>query len=264
MINVKFLKVVLEVPTYNKSEYRIKEFICDWAFDNKIKVQGDKIGNLYLTKGVLSDGEYYPCVSAHLDTVFSNQAILAEKNIKKIIEINGDIIIGRDPLNNKRLGIGCDDLNGVFISLELMKKYDKIKAAFFVQEEYGCIGSRNADKDFFNDVAYYMQFDTPETGYTESLSSMQIYSDEFHALTLPLLESHKENYFIKGPYTDALYIARNFDFASSCLSAGYYNWHRQDEYTKLSAVEYAINLGKEFLDVLKMKKFIYTEKKEIY
>jgi hypothetical protein len=50
----------------------------------------------------------------------------------------------------------------VYISLQLVSKFDKIKAAFFVEEEIGMQGSKELDKDFFNDVAYVIGWDSPD------------------------------------------------------------------------------------------------------
>ncbi len=46
--------------------------------------------------------------------------------------------------------------------MELLKELPNLKVAFFVSEETGCHGSRKADKDFFKDVGYAIQFDAPE------------------------------------------------------------------------------------------------------
>ena len=45
--------------------------------------------------------------------------------------------------------------------MELLDKFDVIKAAFFVSEEVGCIGSKNANDLFFSNVGYVIEFDAP-------------------------------------------------------------------------------------------------------
>ena len=40
-------------------------------------------------------------------------------------------------------------------------KRDILKAAFFVSEEIGMLGSKQADPKFFEDVGYALQFDAP-------------------------------------------------------------------------------------------------------
>ena len=64
-----FVLDCMSVPTESKSEIRMVTFIMLWAQRNKIKYEFDSYGNIYLTKGELSEGEYYPCVTSHLDTV---------------------------------------------------------------------------------------------------------------------------------------------------------------------------------------------------
>ena len=64
-----FVYDCMSVPTHSKLEYRMVVFIILWARKNGIKYEFDDYGNVYLTKGELSEGEYYPCVTSHLDTV---------------------------------------------------------------------------------------------------------------------------------------------------------------------------------------------------
>jgi acetylornithine deacetylase/succinyl-diaminopimelate desuccinylase-like protein len=59
-------------------------------------------------------------------------------------------------------GIGGDDKCGVFACLSLLKELPNLKAAFFVAEETGCNGSLKANKNFFKNVGYGIQFDAPE------------------------------------------------------------------------------------------------------
>ena len=106
-----------------------------------IPFEYDDYGNLYAIKG---ESESYPCVAAHTDTV---NAI--EKDYKLLQD--DDVLFAVDS-NYNRLGVGGDDKVGVYIALEMLRKLDYCKAAFFVEEEIGCVGSKKADMSFFKDV----------------------------------------------------------------------------------------------------------------
>lgn len=60
---------VMSIPTYSKEEVRMVSFIILWARRNNVDYEFDEYGNVYLTKGELDDGESYPCVTSHMDTV---------------------------------------------------------------------------------------------------------------------------------------------------------------------------------------------------
>lgn len=50
------------------------------------------------------------------------------------------------------------------ICLELLERFDNIAVALFAAEEVGCVGSRNADPEFFERVGYVVEFDCPGRG----------------------------------------------------------------------------------------------------
>ena len=139
----KLLKEILSIPTYFEKEERIKDFLISYGIQNKIPVKVDVKGNVYLVKGQLDEGESYPCVVAHMDTVHFDQIPDIENNVRLTIhEEKADVgtklwASRKDNGVSVVTGIGGDDKAGVFICLEIMKKYDKIIGAFFVEEEFG-------------------------------------------------------------------------------------------------------------------------------
>lgn len=60
---------VLSIPTTSKDESMMVEFVQEWASSHGVSASIDSAGNLYLTKGSAS---FFPCVTAHLDTVQRN------------------------------------------------------------------------------------------------------------------------------------------------------------------------------------------------
>ena len=72
-INKDFVLETMSIPTDSRNEFRLVVYIIQFARRNGIKYDFDDYGNVYLTKGELADGEYYPCVTSHLDTVQHKQ-----------------------------------------------------------------------------------------------------------------------------------------------------------------------------------------------
>ena len=56
-LDESFVYDVMQVPTATHHEYRMVMFIIIWAKRNNINYEMDDYGNLYLTKGVLDEGE---------------------------------------------------------------------------------------------------------------------------------------------------------------------------------------------------------------
>lgn len=111
-----------------------------------------------------------------------------------------------------------------------MEKYECIKVAFFVSEEIGCIGSRNADLSFFEDTRFVIEPD--RRGYEDlitNISYTSLCSDEF------LKDIGFEEFGYKeelGMMTDVLELKEN-GLGVSCinLSCGYYEPHTDEEFT---------------------------------
>jgi di/tripeptidase len=250
------LKEILSLPTYFGREEIVRNYLIDYAHINNIKVDVDDIGNVYFTKGVLNESDNYPLVCAHIDSVYKHHISLINENKRKIVKHVNKKLIGFHPDNGKRTGLGGDDLAGVFICLQLIEHFDIIKCAFFVQEEYGCIGSQNCDRVFFNDVGFAVQFDAPgNKWYTETLLGIKIFNDGFDDVVKPVLEKYNVNNYSHDPYTDVLSIRDNFDICCANLPTGYYDYHTDQDYVKIEDVDKSIKLGIDFIDSLGRKKY---------
>ena len=94
--------------------------------------------NLYITKGKLEEGEYYPCIAAHLDEVHSVQD---RGKYSAFYDEESKTIKGYSTAHKKQCGIGADDKNGIWVAIQAARKVDKIKVALFYGEEVGCVGS---------------------------------------------------------------------------------------------------------------------------
>jgi putative aminopeptidase FrvX len=142
--------------------------------------------------------------------------------------------------------------------LELLKELPNLKVAFFVSEETGCHGSRNADKDFFKDVGYAIQFDAPENWMvTEICMGTRLFkrdSDFFETCKSVINENFngREKYE-SHPYTDVYALKNSFDFACINFSIGYYDYHTKNEYVVVEDVISGIKTGRELIEKLGYK-----------
>lgn len=120
---MELLKQLYTIHALSGKEKHIRNFIKSYIFENitNVKITGDKIGNLYITKG---QAETYPCIVAHLDQVQR----LHSKDFRAIE--TSEIIFGYSPSNRRQEGLGADDKNGIWVALQCLMKYETLKIAF--------------------------------------------------------------------------------------------------------------------------------------
>jgi di/tripeptidase len=270
-MDIELLKEVLAVPTVYNYEKRMIDFLISWGVKNSIPVILDSYGNVYLKKGKVGEGEYFPCVIAHMDTVQEHRE-LVEKDVKlKINEKfykNKTILTALNPLKqgiDSITGVGGDDKAGIAICLDIISKTDNIIGAFFKGEEIGCLGSRNADVDIFNSVGYAIEFDAPGSDWLSYVSNRtQLFNREFFKLVDPILLRYGiSNIRDTDPFTDVFAIKRSFDFNCMNLFAGYYDWHSATEFVVYEDTVKASNLGLEIIQLLGNNKYKFKHKKAI-
>ena len=105
-----------------------------------------------------------------------------------------------------------------------------MKVAFFVSEEIGCVGSRNADMGFFEDARFVIEPD--RRGYEDlitNISYTSLCSDEFLKDIGFNAFGYQEEF---GMMTDVLELKEK-GLKVSCLnlSCGYYEPHTDHEFT---------------------------------
>jgi putative aminopeptidase FrvX len=257
--NIDFLKSVLSVPTHSFQEDEMIEYLINYLFDKGYEYKIDELGNIYVVKGAINDGEYYPCVVAHTDTVHHIDTI----NIREeyLPNSKGEKSFSLKAYNDEGLptGIGGDDKCGVFACLQLLEEFDVIKAAFFVSEEVGCIGSKSADANFFSNVGYAIQFDAPfnwmVTEYSMGVKLFDKSDDFFKKCDEVLNESFEgRQKYGSHPYTDVYALRSKFDFSCINISIGYYDYHTPEEYVVIEDVFSGIDAGKKMIEKLGNKK----------
>lgn len=261
------LKNVLSIPSKTYKEDLMVEFITKWLSDNNIPYVVDTHKNIYATKQTDENVEFFPCVVAHTDTVHEIDTINvreeqlpnAQKELKLALKAYND--------NGQPTGIGGDDKCGIYACLELLKVVPNLKAGFFVSEETGCHGSRKADKVFFSNVGYAIEFDAPGNWMvTEYCMGTQLYEKdgEFFQLCDEVLTENfkRRNKYQSHPFTDVYALKEIFDFSCINFSIGYYNYHTRDEYVVVEDVYNGIDAGKKIIEKLGNKKYTFKSKKK--
>lgn len=266
--NYELLKKVLSVPTKTFKEDQMIQFLSEWLVEHDITHFIDDMGNIYATKQT-DDVEYFPCVVAHTDTVHNLDSI----NIVEMELPNeqGELKLGLKAFNdlNFPTGIGGDDKCGVYICLEMLKQLPNVKAAFFVAEETGCHGSKNADKNFFSNVGYVLQFDAPGNSMvSEYCMGTKLFDKEsefFEKCDKVLTEGfNKRNKYESHPYTDVYALKNQFDFSCINFATGYYNYHSKNEYVIIEDVFNSLEIGKKMISDLGYNKYHQKVEKNKY
>jgi tripeptide aminopeptidase len=256
--NLELLKEVLSVPTSTYNEDLMISYLQKWLDEKNIPNYTDSHGNVYATKKIqeVPDDFYYPCVISHTDTVHGLGSINVHE--EQLTNAQGETKLSLKAYDDKGkpTGIGGDDKCGVFACLTLLEELPYLKAAFFVSEETGCHGSRKADKSFFHDVGYAIQFDAPENWMiTEKCFGHVLFdrnTDFFKSCDEVLCEGMDADYmrYMVHPYTDVYALRSQFDFSCINFSIGYYDYHTKDEYVVVEDVFNGIKMGKKMIEKL--------------
>lgn len=262
MKDITLLKEVLSVPTKTYQEHLMVDFLVNWLTENNIEHYVDNKMNIYATKKETSDlpeDFFFPCVISHTDTVHHLDSINIEEMMLK--NSQGELKPSLKAFNDEGLptGIGGDDKCGVFACLTLLKELPYLKAAFFVAEETGCHGSNAADKNFFENVGYGIQFDAPENWMITEKCFGQLLFDRgtefFEKIDKVLTEGmiNEQMQYMVHPYTDVYALRTKFDFACINFSIGYYDYHTRDEYVVIEDVFNGIEMGRKMINELGYK-----------
>lgn len=202
-------------------------------------------GNIYITKG---ESETYPCIVAHLDTVHK----IEDGGIQPI-QI-GDFITGINPETMKQTGIGGDDKCGIYAALVCLTELPVCKAAFFIDEEIGCIGSQNAHIPFFRNCRFALQAD--RRGNSDFVTDINgpLSSKKFKKDVGKIIKSYGFS-FCDGLMTDVEALRNNgVGISVANISAGYYRPHCKDEYISVTDLNRTIQM---MLDICRNMVGIY-------
>jgi len=250
----EYLKDFMSMPSCSEKESMIRDYILQFAKERGIAAKVAPKGNVYLTKGLLSEGEYYPCLVNHMDTVHFDQAVLVDSGER--LKIQEEMTIeGKTILRAVGTGIGADDKLGCAIALAILDEREKCKAAFFVQEEQCMLGSKAMDTGWFKDVSFVLSFDSPgRNRASRSCSGRLLYSDEFFLKHLrSMCAANGVTSFNHEPFTDVVQIRDKTDIMCFNVGNGGYNAHRPDEYLVVEDAQATCKLGHELLESIGMR-----------
>ena len=254
-LNQKFVVETMSVPTDSHNEFRMVVYIIQFAKRNGIEYEFDDYGNIYLTKGKLEEGEFYPCVTSHLDTVQHEQQpyIRAGVNLDLKCELTKDNEhkLSVDTKGQSSIGIGADDKGGVCICLSMFEHFAKLKACFFLCEEIGCYGSKELDKDWFKDVGYCIGYDSPDLFRAAwSCAGVKLFSYEFYEKWMKPVcdEWGLKDCFYSEPITDVMEIRKQTGVMCMNFGNGGYNAHMGSEYCIIEHMDHACGMGIALID----------------
>ena len=131
-----------------------------------------------------------------------------------------------------------------------------------MEEEIGMKGSQQADREFFSNVGYAIQFDAPSSDWiTEVCSGQRLFDTDFKDLITEDLSNNGYTSFSNDPFTDVNQLAQKFNFCCLNLGCGYYSQHTPSEYVIIKEVEDAIRAGKSLITKLGLE--YYEHKKNV-
>ena len=247
-----FVYELMSVPTSSSNEYRLVTFIILWARRNNIHYEFDDYGNVYLTKGEVKEGEYYPCVTAHLDSVQSKQKTYAQAGQPLQVKTRISTINKKHEIYVDGMGIGGDDKAGVLIALSMFKHLETLKACFFLEEEIGCKGSSHLNKEWFNNVGYVIGYDSPDLNRAAyACSGVNLFSAKFFKTYMQdICKKHGLTKFQSEPFTDVKEIREKTNIICMNFGSGYYNAHTEREYCVIEDMDTACRMGIELINFI--------------
>lgn len=241
----KLLRKILNTQSYSGQEDKMIDLIT---------VECTRLGcqvvvkdrNVYVTKGSVAEGQAYPCIVAHTDTV--HRIVPDEQYRVATCEAQA---FGYNPVSGMPTGIGGDDKCGIYVGLRLLAEQPVLKAFFPHSEEIGCVGSGAADMKWFKDVGYALQCDRRgSSDFVANIYGEGLYTDEFSDAIAPMLADHGYEE-TEGAMTDVYQLALNgLGVCVANMSAGYYNPHSANEYVHLQQLDNALSLTRSIVERL--------------
>ena len=218
-------------------------------------ISHDEYGNIYVVKGV---AETYPTMVCHIDTVHS-----IEKGKIVAADIAGNIVAFNSS-TMEQVGTGGDDKVGIHITLELLKKHEYMKAAFFLDEEVGCVGSSAANFKFFDNSRYVLECDRKGYGdFVNKISGVQLTNDSFEKDIKQILSNYDYS-LSSGGMTDVQEIALNSKAVCANMSCGYYEPHTDQEYININDVILTFQLCDDLFTRIKKQYKVDGKRKPVY
>ena len=257
------LEQTLEIQSVSGSEERMNTFIIEQikyvnehVKDVTIVTEQQAGGtNIYVTKG---KADVYPCVVAHTDTVHD---FVKGYCVRRI----GNNFYAMDSTKMEQVGVGGDDKVGIWAALECIEKFDNIKAAFFHSEEKGCVGSKAATPEFFQDVGYILQTDRRgNDDFVTNIGGVNLMSKKFKKAVKPLLDKHGFKFQDNGGLTDVKALKPISNVSVTNISSGYYKPHSDQEYVNIEDAMNTLSLMMGIIEKLGERKYEHQYQEPVY
>lgn len=239
-IDLSLLETLYNLHAPSRFEDDMQSYCVDHARATGATVTADDVGNLYITKG---NAKSFGCFVAHLDEVHQTRSKYFKTHLV------GNTVYGYDHRAEAFSGIGADDKNGIYVILKMLEEEKEMKAVLFVEEETGCVGSRGADMQFFDDCRYVVQIDRRGAkDFITTAGGQELCNDSFYEVT----EAARYGYIkAAGAMTDVMQLKENgLNIAACNLSCGYYNPHTDNENTNLADLQNCFNLCLHILNTV--------------
>ena len=244
----RLLMDVLSIQTTSGNEFDMIAYIHKFCRENVPQAKVEiKDSNIYVTKG---HADTYPCIVAHTDTVHE---------IHKYYKVFDDdnCLFAFNSESGKQVGVGGDDKVGIWLALEMLMTRKNIKCVFFHSEEIGCVGSSQADMEWFKDVGYCLQGDRRgSTDFVNNISG-KLFSKAFSKTIAPILKHHgyKET---SGAITDVGQLAENgIGVCVANMSCGYYDPHSDTEIVEFYDANNCLDMIENIVNELGCNKYEY-------
>lgn len=245
---MELLKELYGISARTHQEKDMIAFVSQRLSDLGVTFTVDETGNIYATKG---NADTYPCIAAHLDEVHE-----AREKGYEVLVVRDEFIIGFNSGKREFNGIGADDKNGIWVCLKCLEKFDNLKCVFFVGEEQGCIGSRQADMKFFDDCRFVLQCDRKgNSDFINSIYGNSLCSSQFIKDASLGEHGYKEE---RGMQTDVQTLRqRGLEISCANISCGYYYPHTPHEMTNIADLKKCLTLVEHIVENCRE---VYTHK----
>ncbi len=236
---MELLKELYGISAHTHQEKDMIAFVSQRLADLGVTFTVDEVGNIYATKG---QADTYPCLAAHLDEVHE-----AREKGYEVLVVRDEFIIGFNSGKREFNGIGADDKNGIWVCLKCLEKYDNLKCVFFVGEEQGCIGSRQADMKFFDDCRFVLQCDRKgNSDFISNIYGNPLCSSQFIKDASLGKHGYKEE---RGMQTDVQTLRqRGLEISCANISCGYYYPHTPHEMTNIADLKKCLTLVEHIVE----------------
>ncbi len=146
-----YFEEICKIPRLSKDEGKIRQFLLDFARDNKLESKTDRAGNVLITKPADPGYEDRKSVvlQSHMDMVGEKDSGVMHdwKNDPVKPYIEGDWVKAKDTT------LGADDGIGIAVQLALLTdkniKTGILECLFTVDEESGMTGAIDLEENFF-------------------------------------------------------------------------------------------------------------------